>query len=149
MPVTDPISSVLSAKPHQVFSIRPSACVYEALQIMADHGVGALLVMEDRELVGLLSERDYARKIILQGRSSKDTEVREVMTAPVISVTLQDTVDYCMRVMTEHRIRHLPAMVDGRVVGVVSIGDLVRHTISVQEQTIEHLKAYIASGYPS
>jgi CBS domain-containing protein len=146
MPVTDKISSVLSEKPRNVFHVSPNACVYEALEIMADHRIGALVVLEDDKLVGLLSERDYARKIILQGKSSKETKVSEIMTSPVISVTLQDTVDVCMRLMTVNRIRHLPVVVDDKPVGVISIGDLVRHTIMAQEETIEHLKAYIASG---
>lgn len=146
MPVTDTIASVLSHKRRALFHITPDASVFEALEIMAHEGIGALPVIEGGSLVGLLSERDYARKIILQGRSSKETKVAQIMTSPVISVALHDTVDSCMRLMTESRVRHLPVVTDGEVTGVISIGDLVRHTITAQEQTIEHLQAYIASG---
>lgn len=147
MSVTDTIASVLSQKPRDICSIAPDASVYEALELMAERGIGALLVMTGRSLVGLISERDYARKIILQGKSSRETRVTDIMSSPVVTATLQDRVDGCMRLMTESRIRHLPVLVDGNVVGVISIGDLVRHTITVQEATIQHLNAYIASGY--
>jgi CBS domain-containing protein len=144
----DTIHSLLQQKGGVVFSIPPSMCVYDALQVMADKGVGALLVVENERLVGLVSERDYARKVILQGRSSKDTAVSEIMSSDVIFVTPRQTVDDCMKIMTESRVRHLPIMEEGRLVGIVSLGDLVKWIISAQEEQIQHLHAYISGSYP-
>jgi len=149
MNCTDAIGSVVRQKGREVFSIAPGASVYEALSVMADREIGALLVMEDDRLVGMISERDYARKVILQGRSSRDTSVAEIMTPDRISVTPCETVDECMKMMTEHRVRHLPVLDRGEVVGVVSLGDLVKWVIDAQEAEIQHLHAYIAGGYPS
>ena len=142
--LTTTISVILSRKPPEVFSVRPDATVYEAIEIMADKQVGALLVMEKEELVGIISERDYARKIILKGRSSKETPVAEIMTSAVITVTPRHTIADCMRIVTENRVRHLPVADRGAVVGMVSIGDLVNWIITEQQETIRHLEAYIS-----
>jgi CBS domain-containing protein len=135
---------VLRQKAREIWSTTPEASVYEALVMMAERQVGALFVMEHGMLVGIISERDYARKVILQERSSKETMVREIMTSPVVSVSLQHTVGECMRLVTDHRIRHLPVEDRGLVVGMVSIGDLVNSVILEQEARIRHLEAYIS-----
>jgi CBS domain-containing protein len=146
--LTTTIRDVLKRKTGEVWSTKPDTSVYEAIEMMAEKRVGALLVMgqgkEEGKLAGIISERDYARKVILQGRSSKETAVAEIMTSPVISVTLQHTVGECMRLVTDHRIRHLPVQDHGVVVGIVSIGDLVNCVISEQEEMIRHLEAYIS-----
>ncbi len=148
MKPVDTIDAVLKCKGRQVWSVEPTAMVFEAIQKMSDKGIGALLVMSDGRLDGIISERDYARKVILKDRSSKRTQVREIMTSLVIVVSPQDTVQECMRLMTEHRIRHLPVMESDQVVGVVSIGDMVNWTIQAHEETIGQLEGYIAGKYP-
>jgi len=148
MELRDPISAVLTHKGGNVWSVPPRASVYDVIAMMGEKQVGALLVIEDAKLVGILSERDYARKIILRGRSSKDTPVSEIMTSPVMYVTPQETVDECMIIMTASRVRHLPVIEDDRVVGIVSIGDLVNWIISAQADTIHQLHSYITGKYP-
>ncbi len=148
MKLTETIRTVLRSKGTQIFAIAPGASVYEAIEMMADKGVGALLVMAGGNLAGVISERDYARKVILKGRSSKDTIVGEIMSSRVIVITPEATVEECMKLMTDKRIRHLPVLENGRVIGVVSIGDLVQSIISEQQATIQQLHAYIAGNYP-
>ena len=138
------INAVLRNKTGNIWSTTPTASVYEAIEIMAEKQIGALPVMEQGSLRGILSERDYARKIILKGRSSKDTPVADIMTADPVTITPQHTVAECMRIVTDKRIRHLPVVENGRLTGMISIGDLVNWVISEQEQTIRHLEAYIS-----
>ena len=148
MDLLDTVRLVLKLKGQNVWLISPEARVYDAIEIMADKSVGALLVISEGKLVGVVSERDYARKVILQGKSSKQTQVKEIMTSPAIFVIPEQTVEDCMRIMTEKHIRHLPVVEDGNILGVVSIGDLVKWMISAQQQTISHLHNYITSKYP-
>ena len=139
------VRQLLDGKGREVFSIAPGAAVLEAIRLMAERHVGALLVMEGEALSGIVSERDYARKVILMGRSSADTPVRDIMTAAVITVQPETPVEKCMQIMTERRVRHLPVIESGRVVGMVSIGDLVKAVIAAQQQHIEQLESYIHS----
>lgn len=129
----------------ELFSIAPDGAVIDAIRLMAQRHVGALLVMEGARLAGIVSERDYARKVVLEGRSSKDTPVRDIMTAEVVSVRPGDTIDTCMQLVTRHRIRHLPVCDGDHVVGVVSIGDLVKAVIEDQQVELDQLQRYIAS----
>lgn len=139
------VRQLLDQKGRQIFSIAPGAAVLEAIRLMAERHVGALLVMEGETLSGIVSERDYARKVILMGRSSAGTPVRDIMTVAVVTVQPETPVEKCMQVMTERRVRHLPVIEAGRVVGMVSIGDLVKAVIAEQQQHIEQLESYIHS----
>jgi CBS domain-containing protein len=139
------VRHVLERKGRSVFAVEPEVPVLDALKLMAEHQVGALVVMKGEDLVGIISERDYARKVILLGRASADTPVSLIMSSRVITVGPHETVQQCMEVMTKHRLRHLPVVERDRVVGVVSIGDLVKAVIEEQQQTIEQLETYIHS----
>ena len=139
------VRQLLEAKPAEIIAIGPEAPVIDAIRLMAERQVGALLVMEGARLAGILSERDYARKVVLQGRSSKDTPVRAIMTPQVVTVAFADSIDHCMQLVTDRRIRHLPVVEGGEVVGVLSIGDLVKAVIEMQRQDIDQLQRYIAS----
>ena len=137
------VRHLIDRKSRTLYSVQPEDPVLEAVRLMAEHHVGALLVMKGTELSGIVSERDYARKVILHGRSSAETPVSQIMSAPVITVSPDQTVQDCMKLMTERRVRHLPVVETGRVVGMVSIGDLVKAVIEDQQQTIEQLENYI------
>ncbi len=133
------VKKLLATKPSGFWSVAPHAKVIEALRLLAEKNVGALLVMEGDELVGILSERDYARKVALMGKTSMETPVSDIMASPVVTVTLQQTQEECMTIMTEKRMRHLPVVNNGRVVGLLSIGDLVKSVIQEQQETIQRL----------
>jgi CBS domain-containing protein len=137
------VRQVLNAKGYAVETVTPETSVYDALQKMSNREVGALVVLEEGEICGLISERDYARKVVLQGRYSKDTQVQEIMTRRVITLEPQQTVEACMVLMTDKRIRHLPVVEEGRLIGIVSIGDIVKAVIEAQRLTIEELESYI------
>jgi CBS domain-containing protein len=137
------VRQVLAGKSAAIYAVAPEVAVLEAIRAMAEHHVGALLVMQGADLVGVVSERDYARKVVLLGRSSSDTTVSAIMSAPVITVSPDDSVSHCMQLMTDRHVRHLPAVEGGRVVGMVSIGDLVKALIAEQRAQIEQLENYI------
>ena len=139
------VSQILAGKPAHVYFVEPQTTVYEALEVMMNKNISALIVLEDNKLKGIFTERDYARKIILKGKSSKDTSVSEVMTTSVMTIALNDTIDYCMNLMTERHIRHLPVVENNEVKGMVSIGDVVKSIIEAQRSTIEQLESYINS----
>jgi len=137
------VRQIIEAKAHKVLSVSPDATVYDALMLMAERDVGALVVMDGEHLVGIFSERDYARKVILYGKASKDTTVREIMTDKVLCVRPEQTMDQCMALMTDKRVRHLPVLDHKHVIGVISIGDVVKEVISEQQFLIEQLEQYI------
>ena len=138
------VQHLLDSKGQEIISVTADASVLDAIKIMADRAIGSLLVMQGDELLGIVTERDYARKVIVKGRSSETTAVGEIMTAKVRTATINDTVNNCMAIMTERRIRHLPVVDDGKVIGMISIGDLVQAIISDQQEEIEHLEHYIS-----
>jgi CBS domain-containing protein len=140
------VRELLEGKGDRVWSIAPDKTVYDALSLMAERGIGAVLVVDGERLVGILSERDYARQVILKGKASKDTPVRDIMTTSVISVALEQTIDDCMEIMTNSRIRHLPVVVETRLVGILSIGDVVKAVISEKQSQIEQLEGYIKTA---
>ena len=138
------VKHLLDTKGRDVIAISPDASVFDAIRLMAENGIGALAVMQDGRLVGMLSERDYARKVIIKGRSSRETRVGDIMTADVVATTASQTVNDCMNLMTDRRIRHLPVVEDDEVIGMISIGDLVQAIISDQQAEIEQLEHYIS-----
>lgn len=148
MNVTGTIDSILQHKGSTIWSVAPSTTVFDSIQLMSQKNVGALLVMKEGKLSGVFSERDYTRKIVLKGKSSKTTAVEEILSMPVISVTPHHTIEECLRLMTEHRVRHLPVLVGDNVVGIVSIGDLVNWIISAQHVALNQMEAYISGQYP-
>ena len=149
MAMVETVRSILKTKGNHVWSLSPEATVYDAIALMAEKGVGALLVLSHGKLAGIISERDYARKVILKGHSSKDTLVQDIMTSSVVTVMAEDTVAECMRIMTDHRVRHLPVLDGETLAGVISIGDVVRAIISAQADTIRQLSSYITGDYPA
>ena len=146
--ITGTISEILKNKPSAIWSISPEATVFEAIEMMADKNVGALLAMAEGKLHGVITERDYTRKVALKGKSSRETKVGEILSTPMISASPAHTVEECMRLMTTHRVRHLPVLEREVVVGIVSIGDLVNWIISAQSMTITQLERYISGQYP-
>jgi|SRR5216684_2583889 len=149
MEILDTVREILQRKGGgEVWSVSPETTVYQAIEIMAEKRIGALLVLEDGKLAGILSERDYARKVTLKNRSAQETQVREIMTSPVIFVEPRHSVDECMKIITNNRIRHLPVVEEEKVVGIVSIGDIVNWIISAQNHTIQQLQNYVSGNYP-
>ena len=144
-----PVSTLLHHKGAAIWSIAPGATVFEAIKLMSERNIGSLLVTSDERLIGIFTERDYTRKIALHGKSSKQTLVKEILSRDVVTVTPEDSVERCMKLMTEKRVRHLPVMDGAKVVGVISIGDLVNWIISTQDATIEQMERYIAGGVPA
>ncbi len=144
-PVMKTVKYILQNKPKAMYSVSSEISVFEALNVMFDKNISALLITDNDELLGIFTERDYARKIVLKGKSSKDTLVNEVMTSAPLTISLNDEIDLCMQIMTEKHIRHLPVTEQGKVIGMVSIGDVVKSIIEIQKETIKHLESYINS----
>jgi len=149
MEITTPVGAILDTKGHQIWSVGPDATVYEAIELMAQKNVGALPVLDGKTLLGMISERDYTRKVILQGRASKGTRVMDIMTGKVITASPGDSVEDCLETMTNNHIRHLPVVEGGELVGLVSIGDLVNWIIIAQSNQIDHLERYVTGSYPA
>jgi CBS domain-containing protein len=139
------IRNILENKGHQVYSVNPQTSVYDALHVMMEKNISSLLIMENEVLKGIFTERDYARKLVLQGKSSKDTPIADIMTADLYTITPSHTIDHCMEMMSSYKIRHLPVIDNNRVTGMVSIGDVVKFIIEDQKRTIQQLESYIAS----
>ena len=147
MEIGGTIESILAQKGREIFSVSPDASVFDAIQMMDNRNIGAVLVVESGQVVGIFSERDYTRKLVLRGKQSRETPVREIMSTDVTTVTLRESVDSCLRKMTDKRIRHLPVLDAGELRGIISIGDLVKYVISSQSATIDHLENYISGGF--
>jgi CBS domain-containing protein len=147
MNVSGTIDAILGQKGSEIFSVSPDATVYEAIDLMASKNVGALLVVQDERLLGMISERDYTRKVMLRGKRSRETQVREIMSSDLTIVTPREPIENCLRMMTEKRIRHLPVVEGDTLRGVISIGDLVKWVIASQSAAIAHLESYISGGY--
>ena len=148
MEINGTVYDILHNKTGEIWTTRPQDSVYEAIRLMGEKNIGALVAVEGDEVVGVLSERDYSRKVVLQGRTSRDTTVGEIISRPAITVRSRDGIDKCMQLMTGNRIRHLPVVDDGRLVGLISIGDLVNWVMQSQMHTISQLQGYIAGDYP-
>jgi CBS domain-containing protein len=147
MDVSGTIEAILAQKGTEIFSVSPEAMVFEAVELMANKNIGALLVVENEKLVGLISERDYTRKVMLRGKKSRATQVREIMSSGLTVVTPREPVENCLRMMTDKRIRHLPVLDGETIRGIISIGDLVKWVIATQSAAIQHLEMYISGGY--
>ncbi|MBV9618725.1 MAG: CBS domain-containing protein [Verrucomicrobia bacterium] len=147
MDVSGNISAVLGQKQSEIFSVTPDTCVDDAVRMMDEKNIGAVLVMKGNKLVGMLSERDYTRKVMLRGKKSSETKVSEIMSTNLTVTNRNEGVEECLRAMTDKRFRHLPVLDGGKVIGIVSIGDLVKHVIASQSATIAHLESYISGGY--
>jgi CBS domain-containing protein len=148
MEINGTVYDILHNKGGQICVTSPNDTVYEAIHQMGEKNIGALVVMENDQVIGVLSERDYSRKVVLQGRTSRDTKVGEIIVRPAVTVRSKDGIEICMELMTRHRIRHLPVVDDGQLMGVVSMGDLVNWVMLSQESTIHQLQGYIAGDYP-
>lgn len=149
MEIADPVGAVIHHKGHDVWSVSPDASVLDAIAMMSAKNIGALLVMEGKVLRGIITERDYTRKVVLKGRASKDTPVRTIMNTDIVCVHPSDTVERCMKIMSQPGMRHLPVVAEGQVVGVISLGDMVRWIMSAQKVMIDQLERYIAGSYPA
>ena len=147
MDVSGTIDAILSQKGREIFSVTPDATVFEAIELMANKNVGALLVLREGQLLGMISERDYTRKVMLRGKRSRETQVQEIMSSNLAVITSREPVENCLRMMTDKRIRHLPVMDGDKLRGIISIGDLVKWVIATQSATIAHLESYISGGY--